>query len=139
VVEVHGIHQLEAPQPAGDLHLVLHCFEEVPDGELTAPDLVRDVLALGVDRHQFVQRLGMAGYDLADETEYAQRRFRLTERRMYAVDDHFPRLVPGSFARGDLPAGILLVRYSVDLTGPAPLALPADEADQVLATFGKAP
>lgn len=136
LTEIHGIHQLEPPQPHGELHLVLHRLDEAPDGELTAPDLVQDILGLGVDRHAFVERLGRTGYDMADETEYAQRRFRSVERRVYVVDAAFPRLVPGSFISGDVPPGVLLVRYTVDLTGPAPTALSDDEANRVFAGFG---
>lgn len=136
LVEIHGIHQLEPPQPHGELHLVLYRFEEVPDGELSAPDLVREILVLGVDRRAFVERLGRVGYDMAEESEYTRRRYRWAERRVYAVDATFPRLVPGSFVRGDIPPGILLVRYAIDLTGPTPSPLPADEADRVFAVFG---
>jgi hypothetical protein len=139
LIEVHSVHQLEAPQPDGELHLVFYRFEEVPDGELTAPDLVREILGLSVDRHEFIERLGLAGYDMAEEAEYAQRRFRLAERRVYAVDDDFPRLVPKSFVGGNVPAGILLVRYTIDLAGSTPIALPLDEADREFAKFGEAP
>lgn len=136
LTEIHGIHQLEPPQPHGDLHLVLHRFDEVPNGDLTVPDLIREILDLGVDRHAFIDRLGRAGYDLADEAEYARRRFRPTERRVYAVDAAFPRLVPGSFIGGDVPPGVLLVRYTIDLTGPTPSVLPINLADRVFMTFG---
>jgi hypothetical protein len=136
LTEIHGIQQLEPPQPHGELHLVLYRFEEAPDGELSAPDLIREILALGVERHAFVERLGRAGYDMAEEADYARRRFRRTERRVYAVDLAFPRLVPDSFVSGDILPGILLVRYTIDLTGPTPSPLPADEADRVFAMFG---
>jgi hypothetical protein len=135
--EIHGIHQLAPPQPHGELHLVLHRFDEVPSGELRVPDLIREILGLGVNRHEFVNRLGRAGYDLAEEAEYARRRFRSIERRVYAVDVTFPRLVPDSFVSGDLPAGVLQIRYTIDLTGPTPVVLSAHEADQVFVVFGQ--
>jgi Putative PD-(D/E)XK family member, (DUF4420) len=135
--EIHGLHQLEPPQPGGELHLVLHRFDEALDGDLTAPDLIRDILALGVDRHAFIDRLGRAGYDMADEADYARRRFRSVERRVYAVDATFPRLVPASLVGGDVPPGVILVRYTIDLTGPAPEALRGDAADQLFKAFGR--
>lgn len=138
IIEIHGIHQLEPPQAHRQLHLVLYRFEEAPDGVLTVPTLVGEILALEVHRHEFLERLGRAGYDLADEDKYARRRFNLAERHIYAVDNVFPRLIPGSFIGGSVPAGVLLAHYSLDLTGPIPVALPVDEADQVLVAFGQA-
>ena len=134
--EIHGLRQLEAPA-GGDLHLVMHRLEEVPDGDLTVPDVVREILDLGVDRREFVTRLGQAGYDLADK-EDERRRFRSVERRAYVVDASFPRIVPDSFVSGEAPNGVMLLRYTIDLTGASPQPLAADEVEQVLQSFGDA-
>lgn len=134
-VEIHGLRQLEAP-PGGDLHLLLHRLEEDPGGDITLPNVVREILDLGVNRHEFIDLLGRAGYDVADEADYVTRRFRRVELRAYRVDDGFPRIVPGSFMSGDAPAGVMLVRYTVDLTGPAPQPMTENDIDDVLVAFG---
>jgi hypothetical protein len=134
-VEIHGLRQLEAPA-GGDLHLLLHRLEEDPGGDLSLPGLVHEILDLGVSRHEFVELLGRAGYDIADEADYATRRFRRVEARGYKIDEAFPRVVPGSFSAGDAPAGVMLVRYTVDLTGPSPTPMAEHEIEDLLADFG---
>lgn len=134
-VEIHGVRQLEEP-PNGQLHLVLVRMEEADgEGTVSLPDTIRGIADMGVDRHAFVERLALAGYDFADEDEYAKRRFRLVERRVYRIDENFPRIVPDTFLSGDPPSGILLIRYTVDLTGPTPTPLSSFEAEAVLSAF----
>ncbi len=137
-VEIHGLRQLEPPT-GGELHLVLWRLEEDATGDITVADAVKTILELGVNRHDFLELLGRVGYDVADEAEYAKRRFRCVERRIYAVDETFPRIVPSSLVEGDAPPGVLLVRYTVDLTGASPPALSSEDADATLAVFGAGP
>jgi hypothetical protein len=135
--EIHGLRQLEPPA-GGDLHLLFFRFEEAPDGELSLPDLVRDIVELGVDRREFVDRLARAGYHLSDEEAYSTIRLHCVERRVYGIDESFPRVIPRSFVVGDAPPGVILVRYTVDLTGASPAPLPPPAADRILAAFGEA-
>lgn len=131
IVRIHGLRQLEAPQN-GTLHLVVYRFEEAQGHGASIPDLVRAVMSLGVAPHEFVRRLGLLGYDMADEAVYADFRLSTVERRVYRVDDQFPRVIRNSLVGGDVPLGVMSIRYSVDLTGPSPSPLPYGEADVAL-------
>jgi hypothetical protein len=135
-VEIHGLRQLEAPA-GGSLHLVLLRFERDAERGASVPDLVRSVIDLGVSRHEFVNRLGLYGYDMADEEEYAGNRFNKIEQQVYIVDDDFPRIVRASLVEGDAPEGVVLIRYTVDLTGPVPKPLSLTDADAVLMSLGQ--
>lgn len=45
--------------------------------------------------------------------------FTLLESRLFPVDASFPRIAPGSFVGGTLPAGVVHIEYQVDLSGLA--------------------
>lgn len=130
-VEIHGLRQLEAPTN-GRLHLVIYRLERDTEHGQSVPDLVRSILDLGVSRVEFVRRLGRCGYDLADENQYAAIRFGVVQRYVFVVDNQFPRIVRASLVDGDVPAGVKLLRYTVDLGGTTPSTLPAHEADAAI-------
>lgn len=121
-VEIHGVHQLE-PIAGGRLHLAYVRLEARSGGAVTVPDLVDRIVMAGVSRHRLARRLEDAGCSMADRQVYARQAFDVRERLIYAVDDAFPRIIPGSFTSGALPPGVLRLRYYVELGGtvPAPL------------------
>ncbi|BBZ20886.1 hypothetical protein MGAD_52210 [Mycolicibacterium gadium] len=132
-VEIHGLRQLEPPTD-GRLHLVVFRLERDVEHGFSVPDLVRSILDLGVSRLEFVKRLGHVGYDQADEANYAELRYAVVDRYVYAVDGTFPRIVRASLVAGDAPAGVTLLRYTVDLAGATPTPLSTTEADAAVQT-----
>jgi hypothetical protein len=127
--EIHGHDQLEAP-PGADLYLVYVRVETpVPNG-ISVPDLVEEVLEVTGDRPAVAERLRELGYDIRDNQAYRDQHFRVTEERMYAVDESFPRIIRESFRHSSVPAGVTGLVYQIDLSGeiPNPLSPEATEA-----------
>ena len=137
LVPISSVLQLECPD-AGTLHLVHHRFERSPDGD-TVSHWYRKVCELGV-AHQALRALVEAvGYDEDDVDYYDQRVFRLVERRTYDVAvQGFPRITPGSFIGGTLPAGVRDLSYTIDLTNEPPTPLGASQEEALFSQFGGA-
>ena len=113
VINISGQFQLAASS-GKPLQLIHFRFEPVDEG--LSIDLVCDrLVALGIDVAALegaLQRLGMeAGCSARKET------YNVLEALSYAVDDSFPRIMPASFIGGVLPAGVVHLEYSVDLSG----------------------
>lgn len=126
-VEIHGVEQL-LPSPGGELFLAFLRVEPRTDG-MTIAESVERIKELGVDPTHLEQLLSQAGWSLGtDEDE----RLVVTEQLLFAVDDEFPRVVPSSFLHGELPPGVLRLRYQVDLSGPAPTPLSSGQAAKAL-------
>jgi hypothetical protein len=130
-VEIHGVQQLE-PLPDGRLYLAFVRLELRPAGTVTAPELVDALLTAHVPRGPLLERLHRVGFSLADRSVYDEMRYDVTEQHIYFVYEGFPRIVQGSFARGVMPAGVSSLRYRIDLSGPSPVALTAEEASAAL-------
>ena len=124
-IRVHGLDQLDG-LPDEELHLLIYRFEQVQAGGDSLPDAIQRLLDLGVDSAGLHAALLAVGYS-PDETAYAAMRFLERGRRLYRVDDTFPRLVRQMIAGGDLPAGVTGVQYSVSLDAETPE--PLDLAD----------
>lgn len=137
VVEVHGAEQLEAPT-GRTLYLAFVRVDVDPAG-VSVPALIDVVQELGVDRHELHDRLSAAGYDTSKSAEYALPAFVERERRFYAVEGSFPRIISTSFVAGDVPAGVLRLRYDIDLTGEPPLALDEDYVVRILSAITATP
>lgn len=127
VVEIHGHRQLEAP-PEGDLFLGFLKLEKAEIGT-SVPDLVNDLREMVSDRTELTKKLASAGYDEADETTYREYRYHVEEDLVFRVDRSFPRIIPDSFRDGELPAGVLSMSYTIDLSGPEPPPLDAPDID----------
>lgn len=81
----------------------------------------------GVSINEMKERLIRAGYDSSRlELEFQHqgleygasirnRRYKILEKRMYTVDESFPRITKESFRDNHLPAGITQVIYKIDL------------------------
>lgn len=124
--EIHGVEQL---QPVGDeeLYLIFIRVEPRPSGR-TVGDLVKSLKSLGADGARLDQLLAQVGWESTDDDE----RLVVVSEHVYPVDETFPRIVPATFATGAVPLGVTKIRYQVDLTGPAPVALDEAAADEVL-------
>ncbi len=131
-VEIHGQEQLEPPE-GGQLYLAVMRLERVERDGLSVPVLVRHLLDSGVERHQLIGLLDRVGYRLADSLAYEHLQFRILDHKLYLVDEGFPRIIRSSFVSGNVPPGVLRLRYHVDLAGESPQALPADALDTIVA------
>lgn len=129
-VSIHGVDQLEPPS-GGTLHLHLVRVEEVTDGDLNIPVLVEELINLGVSRHALLGALAAAGVSPGGLIAAEGVRFDVRERRTFAVDERFPRIVADSFHGGRVPAEVLDLSYRLDLSGLLDHALD-DEAESEL-------
>jgi hypothetical protein len=118
-----GLAQLDT-SGAGDLFLaVLHATSR--EGALTLPVIVGRVEErLSGDEDAldlFLAKLARTGYRRHLAIEYSAHAFDIAPPIYYFVDDAFPRITHASF-RYPLDARVRGVRYSVELTGIAPLS-----------------
>lgn len=112
VIKISGQFQL-ASSAGKPLQLIYFRFEPVDEG--LSIDLVCDRLVqVGVDAamlERALQRLGMeAGCSARKEA------YNLLNVLSYKVDDSFPRITPANFLGGVLPAGVVQLDYSIDLS-----------------------
>jgi hypothetical protein len=133
--EIHGIEQLEAP-PDGELYLVWMRLERVPGGQLTVAGLVEDLRRLVGGGPPVYERLMESGWRPESASEAIQ--FELRERRVHAVRDAFPRLVPRMIA-GGVPPGLVNVRYSINLDAAGTPPLTDTETDILFQTIATTP
>ncbi|MFE3516768.1 PD-(D/E)XK motif protein [Streptomyces sp. NPDC059166] len=124
VFVVHGLDQLEAPE-RGDLLLAWQRFEPHPGGS-TLDELVARAVDLCDDQSELLSGLDSVGYRPSAQQDQDGLRLSLAEDRWYRVDEDFPRLTTASMHTGAVPAGVLDVRYTVDLAGTR--TSPVDEA-----------
>jgi hypothetical protein len=130
-VTVSSVAQL-TEHDGSTLHLVHFQFDPHPDGE-TLPVVVERIAATGVDRQELFEKLAAVGYSHDDMRHYETLAFRVVERRIYDVTQAgFPRIVPGSFVGGQVPAGTLRITYAIDLTNEPPHPLDAEDAKKLL-------
>ena len=124
-VGIHGLDQLD-DSTFGELHVLIYRFERVAQGGTTLPEIVQRLLDLGVDSAELHSRLLAVGYSPHDAS-YDALRFSERERRLYRVDDSFPRLTRRSLVGGNTPDGVTGLRYTVSLNSPMPAPLaPSD-------------
>jgi len=116
--EIHGIEQLAAPE-GGTLHLVWMRLEQVPDGRVSVALLVERLRKLIGGSPALYLRLTEAGW--RPEAAAEQLTFEIRERRVYRVEEPFPRLHPANLVAGAAPAGVRNVRYEIALDHASPL------------------
>jgi hypothetical protein len=125
--EIHGLRQLEEPA-GGSLHLAWFRLERVPEGSVDVATLVETLRRFVGGSPALYSRLTEAGW--RPETAAETLGFEIRERRIYRVDEDFPRLVPDMFTSGHPSSRVRKVRYEV-LLDPA-RALPDEEVGRVL-------
>ncbi len=116
-VRIHGLGQLDDPIDGSDLILVLRRFESSPHGR-SVPDLVEELVKLGVSRSALLDRLDRVGYSEAHRRRYENIRFVSTEIALRQIDDQHPRLVPRMLQGVDL-SSIDRIDYELNLNGCA--------------------
>ena len=66
---------------------------------------------------QLLELIHKAGISPADLILCHEPLYRITENRIYLVDENFPRIISTSFKDNRLPSGIFKMDYTLDLTG----------------------
>lgn len=136
VLTIHGHDQLEAPQN-GSLHLVVVLIEEAPAEGENLRALVDSLVTLGISRVEMYQKLARIGFTPDTLTLLDDQRFRVVERRMYEVNDLFPRITASNFVGASLPRGVIALSYTIDLSVPPPHPLIDADAAAVIATLAE--
>jgi hypothetical protein len=124
--EIHGLEQLESPA-GGTLHLAWFRLERVPEGSVSVAALVETLRRFIGGSPALYSRLEEAGW--RPETPGEAMAFEIRERRIFRVDEDFPRLVPAMFTQAP-SSRVRKLRYEV-LLDPAE-ALGDGEVEQIL-------
>lgn len=134
IVAISGVDQLDAP-PSVNLFVVHRRLESDPKG-FNLQEVVADLTSAGADSSSLASALSDLGVDMNRLSTYEAQRFRVAETRYYKVDDPtFPRIVRGSFTNGVVPAGVLKISYSIDLTNEPPSPLTSGDAADLVQTI----
>lgn len=134
VVQISNVDQLQPP-PGCDLVLRHVRLDRDPAG-FNLEDLVEGIRTAGADEDSLSALLLKLDVSPQHLDVYSGRRYRVTDTRHYDVTSPaFPRIVRSSFNDGELPPGILHVRYAIDLTNEPPHPLTESATDKMLATF----
>ena len=113
-VRISAIDQLQEPA-GGELVLCLSQLERAPGGELTVASLASEVLGAASEPLSVRQLLASVGCPDPTSDAWNRLAFRSEGQMYYEVRDDFPRVVPGAFAAGTVPAGIGELSYVLDL------------------------
>lgn len=134
ILTIHGHDQLDPPAD-GSLHLVILQLEETPaDGENLC-NLISSIVRLGADQGEMYRKLARLGFFPEILTQLDEQRFKPIEKRVYLVNDEFPRITAASFVNGLLPRGVIAINYRIDLSMPPPHPLSREAVSEVLATW----
>lgn len=112
-ITVNGVDQLEAPS-GGSLTLAWHRLEPVPDGRLSVFVVADRLIAAGASAVDLYLLLEAAGSPPSTREAHDAVRFELRERRLFGIEDGFPRIVADTFSEG-VPAGVDDVTYKATL------------------------
>lgn len=132
-VSISSIDQLQPPKGC-DLYLAFYRLE-VQVGELSLPDLITEILEMGVSAYELYSRLESCGFSVVDVDDYEDG-FRIVESRIYRVSDEaLPKVVRSSFKNGELPPGVDELTYTINLSNEPPIPLSTEQTDSLLKTM----
>jgi len=112
-IEVSGLFQ--ATEMQLDERLLFVRLEESPNGSVSVKRLIQEVSAAVAARGEtdvLAQRLK----EYSPETVESDTKWEVLETVIFRIDEDFPRLSAESFVQGQLPAGVLGIRWTADLT-----------------------
>ncbi|MGW4301865.1 PD-(D/E)XK motif protein [Streptomyces sp. NPDC004646] len=130
---IHGLDQLDPP-PGGSLCLAwfrLAATDE-PDSGIGFLELLARTLRSCDDESALLDMLAAVGYHAVDAERYRGARFEILEERWYRVASGFPRLTTRSLLAAGVPADVLDVEYTIDLSTDTPGSMSADETTEVI-------
>ena len=113
-VMISSVDQLMPPAD-GTLQLVVFQLEETAGGDLSIARLASEVSNVVSDRQELGRLLSAVGCPDPEARTWNRCRFCLEGETHYRVDGAFPRIVPGSFVSGSMPAGVESLAYVVNL------------------------
>lgn len=137
-LRIHGLTQLDKPENT-TLYLCAMRLELNGASGVAVPDIIQQILEIGVDRHELISRLSLVGYDLRDEAHYRKSRFALLDLRLHEVSGDFPRLTASSFESGVAPTGVLDIHYTIDLLAAKTPPLGPEGLNRIHAALAGAP
>ena len=86
-----------------------------PEGELSVPDLVNNILSQIDDKDGFREKLSKTKYKFGDKSLWLEKRYSHLETIVFKVDENFPRINSDSFKDNKIPDGITNIRYDLAL------------------------
>lgn len=110
-VTISGQHQLEYVKR---LWLYFCRMEESLEG-VSINDMKETLIREGYDEGKIELELEKQGFERG--ANIRNKKYKVLEKRKYAVDETFPRIVNGSFKEDKLPNAVIHVEYTVDLDG----------------------
>jgi hypothetical protein len=132
VVRIHGADQLEAP-PEGILLLAWFRVAKSPSASARSVFDVLEACSARIDDLEELEvRLRALGLPKEGEGLASEARFVTIEQRWYEVNEHFPKITPGSFLGSVVPTGAMNLEYSIDLDAVPALA----DRERVLTDLG---
>lgn len=108
-VTISGQFQLLAPKP---LDLYFCRVEESPVG-ISINDMKKRLVDAGYDEARLENELTSQGYETGASAR--DKKYSILEKRLYHVDDSFPKITAESFKGDTFPMGITHITYTVDL------------------------
>ena len=103
--------QLLTPKP---LDLYFLRVEESPVG-ISINDVVGELTENGYDEYILESQLSKAHFD--KESSYRDKKYSILEKRIYTVNEDFPKITAESFKGDVIPHAIVAINYTVDLDG----------------------
>lgn len=110
-VTISSQHQLEYVKP---LWLYFCRLEESLEG-VSINDMKEELIKDGYDEGKLELELEKQGFERG--ANIRNKKYKVLEKRIYAVDDTFPRIVNESFKDDKLPNAVIHVEYTIDLDG----------------------
>lgn len=126
--EVTISNQFQLDPPGKQLCLIFCRFEPSIYLGLSIDDMLIQFEELGYNPTVLNQKIESRGLEKGMSAR--KKKFILHEMLLYNVDHSFPRLSPSSFVGGTLPAGIVKLAYTVDLSAiPSISIMPGEKND----------
>lgn len=110
-VTISGQHQLEY---VNRLWLYFCRMEESLEG-VSINDMKETLISNGYDEGKLESELERQGFERG--ANIRNKKYKILEKRKYAVNDSFPRIVKESFREDKFPDSIIHIEYTVDLDG----------------------
>lgn len=108
-ITISGQYQLLHNKP---LYLYFCRMEESLDG-VSINDMIDALQEVGYDVGKLDAELFAKGFPRGSHARDIK--YKINEKRLYEVDDNFPKIVSESFVGGSVPQGVIHIEYEVDL------------------------
>lgn len=111
-IKIASQNQLKSSKP---LELYFLRFEECRLDGISIDTMAKRLIDLGYDAVSLESQLSLLGFGIGKDARSYE--YRVLEKRIYQIDEGFPRVVPESFVGGQLPHAVVHIEYTVDLDG----------------------